>query len=79
VSTQDEKGALSCIGYTTYEIFYEGKIMFGTLIRELNSPPIILQIDSDLQYSKGDGTINFSVLRPDENYDAGEFIPSNRP
>lgn len=46
---------------------------------ELNNPPIILQLDSNLKYSKGDGLLNFSVLRPDEFLDAGEFIPSNRP
>lgn len=27
----------------------------------------------------GEGKINFSVLKPGENFDAGEFIPNNRP
>lgn len=48
-------------------------------MHHLNTPPIILAPDSDKHEASEDDSINFSVLRPDETYDAGEFIPSNRP
>jgi len=38
-----------------------------------------LTFDGDPQYIIGEGQLNFSVLKPNQDFDAGEFIPNNRP
>jgi hypothetical protein len=71
---------MQTIGYCVHELVKGGVVQHGTFLKELNNPPIILTQDPDAdQYVIGEGQISFSVLKPDQTFDAGEFIPNNRP
>ena len=67
------------IGYTSYVIYADDRNQYGTFLNHLNTPPIVLDPSSELHRPTDNDWVNFSVLRPDETYDAGEFIPSNKP
>lgn len=77
--TQDAKQQLKTIGYTLYEVMHNGTVKYGSATQELLMPPIILGLGSDLAKSSQEGQISFSVLHPDEQFSAGDFIPNNEP
>jgi hypothetical protein len=79
VSTQDELGNPKAIGYAVINALENTKLNLGTFERPLQPPPItLLETPSDVG-SRNQGSIFFSLLRPSEIYDSGEFIANNRP
>jgi hypothetical protein len=74
----DELGNLNVLGFAVLDVAPNGKTRYGTYDLDLLLPPIVLRTQGDLYY-KGIGTINFSILRPDEKHEEGDFIPSPNP
>lgn len=79
VSEQDALGNLVTVGYAIYDLVPNGATRYGTHEYDLYQPPIALKPTHSNEPYKKLGLIRFSILRPNEVYDAGEFIPSTKP
>lgn len=79
VSEQDALGNLRPIGYTVYDVAPNHTVRYGTYESDLQQAPIALRPSPTQGVPKDVGSLRFSVLRPTEFYDEGEFVPNKKP
>ena len=75
----DELGNPKALGYVVMNGLEGQKLNHGTFERPLLPPPIALIETSSALGQRSLGSLFFSLLRPSEIYDSGEYIANNQP